>query len=109
MALRPPVDADAIAGLCADARTGLAGRAVVRAWGADPRLAARATLVCDVSALDRLDVTTLDALARLALTGRRAHVETMVRGAPAALRAMLWFSGLEEAIRCELDGTDASA
>ncbi|GAB2586792.1 hypothetical protein GCM10027168_19520 [Streptomyces capparidis] len=51
-------------------------------------------VVCDVTALGAPDAVTVEALARLQLTARRAGGEIRLRGAHPALRALLDLAGL---------------
>ncbi|WP_405899524.1 STAS domain-containing protein [Streptomyces sp. NBC_00727] len=70
--------------LCAELRTALAA-------------APTATAHCDVSAAVHPDLTTIEALARLSLTARRANGrELRLRGTPPELRALLELVGLGE-------------
>ncbi len=59
---------------------------------------ARAPLVCDVSRIDRADLETVDALARIALAARRAGRRVLLRGASPELRSMLAFAGLADVL-----------
>ncbi len=70
-----------IPGLCAR------GRAALRGRGA--RL-----LVCDVAAVCRPDAATIDALARLALTARRADAAFALQRPSPALRELIVLLGL---------------
>ncbi len=51
-------------------------------------------LHCDAAALTGVDLETVDALARLALTARRMGARLVVRNASADLRALLDLAGL---------------
>jgi anti-anti-sigma regulatory factor len=57
-----------------------------------------AVVVCDVSALRTVDVGTLDALARLRLTVRRAGAELVLRGSAPSLCGLARLTGLDEAV-----------
>ncbi len=75
-----PVGKDGVARLCEAARAGLAG-------GAD-------VVVCDVRAVRRPSLGTVDLLARLMLTARRAQGRVLLRGPDPALLALLGLVGL---------------
>jgi len=68
------------------------------------RLAGRLTehpaagVVCDVAALTRPDLATLDALARMQLTARRGGTRMQLRGASPALVGLLALTGLGEVL-----------
>ena len=51
-------------------------------------------LHCDAAALTAVDLATVDALARLALTARRMGARLVVRNASPQLRALLELAGL---------------
>ena len=51
-------------------------------------------IVCDVSAVDRPDLATIDSMARLCLATRRAHAPMAVLGASPGLRELIAFVGL---------------
>ena len=57
-------------------------------------------VLCDVGALRDTDAGTIDALARLQLTVRRMGREMHLLEADAALRELLEFSGLRDAVPC---------
>jgi len=60
----------------------------------------RADLVlCDLGELTDADLGTVDALARLQLTGRRLGCQLGIRNAPAGLRELLLFAGLSQVVR----------
>ena len=61
------------------------------------------TIVCDVGALVP-DVLTVDTLARLQLTARRAGHEIRLRHASGELRELLAFAGLRDVLRVEAGG-----
>jgi hypothetical protein len=75
-----PVGRDAAARLCDAARAGLAAGAVA--------------VVCDVHAVRRPSLGTVDLLARLALTARRAGGRLLLRGPDPELLALLGLVGL---------------
>lgn len=54
--------------------------------------------VCDVSQFQSVDAVTVDALARLALAGRRLGCELRLRNAPEPLRQLVWLMGLESVL-----------
>ncbi|MFD0356952.1 STAS domain-containing protein [Streptomyces sp. NPDC127110] len=56
-------------------------------------------IVCDASGVTAPTLTTVDALARLALTARRHGTPFTVTGTPPALRALLHLVGLGELLR----------
>jgi anti-anti-sigma regulatory factor len=58
-------------------------------------------IVCDVGAVGRPDVATVDALARIALEARRQGIQLVLRHPPAALRALLGLTGLADVIPCD--------
>jgi ABC-type transporter Mla MlaB component len=51
-------------------------------------------VTCDVAALEKPDVTAIDALARLQLTARRLGRSIRLRKAPVTLRDLLDLTGL---------------
>jgi ABC-type transporter Mla MlaB component len=75
-----------IPGLCAD----LADRL--------RNIAAGGTVVCDVRAVIRPDVVTVEALARLCLTARRHGYTIAVANAPEELLALIGLLGLSESL-----------
>ncbi|THA69281.1 STAS domain-containing protein [Streptomyces sp. A0958] len=80
------VTRDAVPRLCADLEALLA---------ASPGAAA---VDCDLSGVVRPDLTTVEAIARLSLTARRAGGRRLrLRGTPPELRALLDLVGLGEA------------
>jgi hypothetical protein len=60
-------------------------------------------IVCDVGAL-AADARTLDALARLQLSARRAGLDLRLSHASGDLRALLAFAGLSDVLRVEAGG-----
>ena len=54
--------------------------------------------VCDVSQFQSVDAVTVDALARLALAGRRLGCELRLRDASEPLRQLVWLMGLESVL-----------
>jgi hypothetical protein len=66
-------------------------------------------VICDIEALERSDLGTVDAIARLALTARLDGCRLVLRGAPAHLRALLVFAGLAAVLPCEDDAPPDSA
>jgi ABC-type transporter Mla MlaB component len=54
--------------------------------------------VCDVSQFQTVDAVTVDALARLALAGRRAGCETRLRQVSEPLRQLVWLMGLDSVL-----------
>ncbi|WP_190033306.1 STAS domain-containing protein [Streptomyces fructofermentans] len=87
LVLPGPVARDEIPRLCE------AVRARLRSTGAG-------VVICDVAGLGPPGLTTVDALARLELTARRAGGHIRLRGPDPALRALLALVGL----RFELEG-----
>jgi ABC-type transporter Mla MlaB component len=83
-----PVARADVAGLCDRVRALL---------GASP---AR-VLVCDLGASVRADAATVDALARVQLTAKRRGRRVRLRHAPAELRTLLKFFGLDGVLRVE--------
>ena len=63
-----------------------------------------AVAVCDVRALVEPDAVTIDALARLQLTARRAGHEVRLRHASSELQELLAFIGLNDVLRLEPKG-----
>jgi ABC-type transporter Mla MlaB component len=57
-------------------------------------------LACDVSRLAKADATSIEALARLALTTRRLGRRLRIEHATPDLRALLAFAGLEDVLPC---------
>jgi hypothetical protein len=57
-------------------------------------------LAIDVSDIDEVDLRTVDALARVALTCRRMGGQVLLVEAAADLVSLLAFSGLADVIRC---------
>lgn len=55
-------------------------------------------LVCETAV--RVDIGTVDVLARVALTARRLGCELELRGASPDLRALLDLAGLADVVRC---------
>ncbi|MFJ7155629.1 STAS domain-containing protein [Streptomyces sp. NPDC101118] len=80
----PGVPPEAVRGLCQDL--------------ADRYRRGAHTVVCDLSALTRPGLPTLDALARLALTARRHGGRLRLAGTPPALAALLELTGLRETL-----------
>ena len=60
----------------------------------------RRTIVCDLAGAD-VDAGTIDALARLQLSARRAGVELRLRHVPRELQELLAFTGLSGVLRLE--------
>ncbi|GAA0899516.1 STAS domain-containing protein [Virgisporangium aurantiacum] len=85
-----------IPGLCADLADRLRGS---RGDGSLYGGAARGTVVCDVRAVVRPDVVTLEALARLRLTARRHGYALVIDGAGPHLAGLIGLLGLSEAFR----------
>ncbi len=56
------------------------------------------TVVCDVRAVTRPDVVTVEALARLRLTARRRGCTLVIDGADPGLRALIDLLGLRESL-----------
>lgn len=54
---------------------------------------------CDVGQFQSVDAVTVDALARLALAGRRLGCEICLRNVSEPLRQLLWLMGLETVLR----------
>ena len=75
---------DACAALRAQLRAGSTGPAVV----------------CDVAALGRSDLGTVDLICRLAATARLAGRRLVLRGVPWHLRSLLLFAGLGDTLPC---------
>lgn len=67
---------------------------------ADADSEARRPIVCDVGALPRADLRTIDALARLALEARRRGRELRIDGASEELRGLVALAGLAEVLPC---------
>jgi hypothetical protein len=65
----------------------------------------RFTLFCNVDAVVA-DATTLNALARMALTSRRLGRRLELRGASGRLEELVVFAGLIEVLPCLPDGDD---
>jgi STAS domain len=57
-------------------------------------------VVCDVRALDRVDLDAIDAVARLALAARRLGCWVRLENASPALRDLLAFVGLADVAPC---------
>jgi ABC-type transporter Mla MlaB component len=76
-----PIPRAAVPGLCRRVHRLLCTR------GAD-------MVTCDVAALEKPDVTAIDALARLQLTARRLGRSIRLRNAPVMLRDLLNLTGL---------------
>ena len=70
------------------------GRLLLERCGADP-------LVCDLGRVGSPDAVTVEALARLQLEARRLGRRVVFRDACGALRDLVAFVGLEEALPCE--------
>jgi ABC-type transporter Mla MlaB component len=58
-------------------------------------------LVCDLSALGKADLETIDLLARLQLAARRHGWTIRFLHAPPALRVLIAFAGLDAVLRVE--------
>ena len=54
--------------------------------------------ICDVGQFAAVDAVTVDALARLALAGRRRGCEIRLRNVSEPLRQLLWLMGLESVL-----------
>lgn len=54
--------------------------------------------VCDVSQFQTVDAVTVDALARLALAGRRRGCEMRLRRVSEPLRQLVWLMGLDSVL-----------
>ena len=87
-----PVGSAQAPALCARVREVLAG-------GAD--------VVCDLGALTRPDLGTVDALARVALVARRRGCGLGLRRAAPELRELLALAGLAEIVPCERSDVEA--
>lgn len=74
-------------GMCESARAILAGTET-------------GLLVCDVNALTRPDVGTVDALARLTLVARQLGGQVLLLDAPHELRELLDLAGLADVVPC---------
>jgi ABC-type transporter Mla MlaB component len=72
---------------------GLSGRICHLLAQARPDIA-----VCDVAQFETVDAVTVDALARLALAGRRRGCELRLRNASEPLRQLVWLMGLESVL-----------
>jgi ABC-type transporter Mla MlaB component len=55
--------------------------------------------ICDVGQFQTVDAVTVDALARLALAGRRRGCAICLRNVSEPLRQLLWLMGLETVLR----------
>lgn len=89
-----PLARGEVAGVCARVRAVLEG-------------APGAPLVCDVSAVVRPDLVTVDVLARLRLAAKRYGRAYRIRDAPPALGDMLGLLGLERAVPVDDPGEPA--
>jgi len=58
---------------------------------------------CDVTAADAVDLGTVDALARMALTAKRSGASLTVQGAAGDLVGLLGLAGLSAVVSCEDD------
>jgi ABC-type transporter Mla MlaB component len=85
--LEGPIDTAAIPALCGRVR------ALLESCDADP-------VVCDVGALIDPDAVTVDALARLQLTARRAGRQIRLRHACGELRELVVLMGLSDVLPC---------
>ncbi len=65
-------------------------------------------LVCDLKALTHVDLATVEALARLQLTARRAGGQIRLRHASPDLQALLVLTGLSEVLPLDLDPQEPS-
>jgi ABC-type transporter Mla MlaB component len=61
-------------------------------------------LLCDLGAAVRADAATIDALARVQFTAKRRGRRVRFRHAPAELRTLLRFFGLDSVLRVETVG-----
>ncbi len=57
-------------------------------------------VMCDVSALVRSDLGTVDLICRLVTTARACGYPLVLRGVPRHLRSLLLFAGLGDAVPC---------
>ncbi len=67
-----------------------------------------APVVCDVAALARSDLGTVDLICRLAATARASGCRLVLRGVPWHLRSLLLFAGLGEVLPCLEDDAPGS-
>jgi ABC-type transporter Mla MlaB component len=58
-------------------------------------------LLCDVARLADVDMTTIDALARIALRARRLGCAVNLRDAPPELLRLVAFAGLSDVLACD--------
>jgi ABC-type transporter Mla MlaB component len=58
-------------------------------------------LLCDVARLADVDMTTIDALARIALRARRLGCAVNLRDAPPELLRLVAFAGLSDVLPCD--------
>ncbi|MGY0492181.1 STAS domain-containing protein [Streptomyces sp. WG-D5] len=90
-----PPDSSPVVALAGPIRSGDAPRLCERVRAArDGTPGAAPTVVCDVSAVTTADLTTLDALARMQLTARRAGFRIVLRDPPAGLAVILELAGM---------------
>ncbi len=83
--LAPPVRPVAVAGLCAELRARLAEMGPCE-------------VDCDVRAVTAPDLATVEALARLTLTGRRHGAKVLVVGSTEELAALVALAGLSDVL-----------
>jgi ABC-type transporter Mla MlaB component len=60
-------------------------------------------VVCDVAALTRSDLGTVELICRLASTARACGCRLALRGVPWHLRSLLLFAGLDDVLPCVED------
>ena len=65
-------------------------------------------VVCDVGALDRSDIGTVDLICRLASTARATGCRLVLRGVPWHLRSLVLFAGLADVLPCLEDASPDS-
>jgi anti-anti-sigma regulatory factor len=81
-------------------RGAIRGRDVAQLCRALAAFRGAGPIVCDVSAVAPVDVSTLDALARLALASRRRGRGLVLRNAAPELRDLVALAGLGEVLPC---------
>ena len=69
----------------------------------------RRPVLCDVTALVRSDLGTVELICRLASTARACGSRLVLRGVPWHLRSLLQFAGLDEVLPCVDDEPAGSA
>jgi ABC-type transporter Mla MlaB component len=65
-------------------------------------------VVCDVAALTRSDIGTVDLICRLASTARASGCRLVLRGVPWHLRSLVLFAGLADVLPCLEDSPPGS-